>query len=128
MTKFLTASGLLLALLTSTAARAGTVEQILDGYRQQGAGPFSATQGQALWQQSIDQRSCASCHTDDLRQPGRHAKTGKAIEPMAPSVNPRRLSDAAKVEKWLKRNCKWTYARECTPQERGDLLTYIQSQ
>jgi hypothetical protein len=73
-------------------------------------------------------RSCVSCHTRDLTNPGRHAKTGKPIEPMAPSANPSRLRDPAKVEKWFRRNCRWTFGRECTASEKADFLAYIQSQ
>jgi hypothetical protein len=57
---------------------------------------------------------------------GKHAKTGKAIEPMAPSVNPKRLSDEKQIRKWFSRNCKWTLGRECTAQEQGDVLLYLQ--
>ena len=57
-----------------------------------------------------------------------HVCTGKSIELMAPSVNPKRLTDSRLIEKWFKRNCKWTLGRECTPQEKGDLLVYLQTQ
>jgi hypothetical protein len=73
-------------------------------------------------------RSCATCHTKDLTRPGKHAKTGKAIEPLAPSVNPTRLTDQAKVEKWLRRNCRWTLGRECTAAEKADFIAYIAAQ
>jgi hypothetical protein len=73
-------------------------------------------------------RTCATCHGRDLTRPGRHAKTGKAIEPLAPSVNPARLSDDAKVQKWLRRNCRWTLGRECTAAEKADFLAFIESQ
>jgi hypothetical protein len=46
---------------------------------------------------------------------------------MAPSANPERLADKAKIEKWLARNCKWTLGRACTPQEKGDVLVMIRS-
>jgi hypothetical protein len=94
----------------------------------------SAAAGAAAWVQEYPQadgspaRSCTSCHTDDLTRPGRHAKTGKPIEPLAPSVNPERLTDQAKVEKWLRRNCRWTLGRECTAAEQADLLAYIETQ
>jgi hypothetical protein len=94
----------------------------------------NATAGAAAWTQQHPQtdgspaRSCASCHTDDLTRPGKHAKTGKPIEPMAPSVNPERLTDPAKVEKWLGRNCRWTLGRECTAAEKADFLAYIETQ
>ncbi|AFL76268.1 DUF1924 domain-containing protein [Thiocystis violascens] len=73
-------------------------------------------------------RSCATCHGRDLTQPGRQANTGKVIEPLAPSVNPKRLTDPAKIEKWLLRNCKWTLGRECTATEKADFIAYIKTQ
>ena len=72
-------------------------------------------------------RSCVTCHGEDPRRPGRHATTGKAIAPLAPSAQPDRFSDPDKVEKWFKRNCTWTWGRECTPQEKTDFLTYLRS-
>jgi hypothetical protein len=72
-------------------------------------------------------RSCATCHTADLTKTGKHATTGKAIEPMAVSVNPERLTDPAKVEKWFGRNCRWTLGRDCTPEEKGNFLAFIKS-
>ncbi|EXJ15599.1 DUF1924 domain-containing protein [Imhoffiella purpurea] len=90
--------------------------------------------GAAAWIQEhpasdgTDQRSCATCHGTDLTQPGRHAKTGKAIDPMAPSVNPQRLTDEKKIAKWLLRNCRWTLGRECTETEKADFIAYIETQ
>jgi len=120
------------ALVASThALAADAVEQRLSDYRAQGAGEFSASRGQALWTAIRGEgkaNSCAACHTGDLIQPGKHVQTGKAIEPMAPSVNPARLGDAAKIEKWFLRNCKGSWGRECTPQEKGDFLLFIRAQ
>jgi len=106
---------------------------LLQQYAQQGASTPSAQRGQAMWQQTFaasgefSERSCASCHTSDLARAGKHVKTGKAIEPMSPRVNPARLSDNRKVEKWLLRNCKWTLGRECSVQEKADFLAYIKT-
>jgi hypothetical protein len=122
------------AWLWVTGAVAASPEQILQGYRNAGAGPFDAAAGAAAWRREHPAagggapRSCQTCHGRDLTAPGKHATTGRVIEPMAPSVNPRRLSDPAKVEKWLKRNCRWTLGRECTPQEKGDLISYLATQ
>jgi hypothetical protein len=116
------------------ASQADAVAELQDGYLTQGVGQFSAANGESLWAReyadarSGQQRSCALCHTRNLTNTGKHAKTGKTIEPMAPSVNPQRLTDKAKIEKWFKRNCKWTLGRECTPQEKGDLLSFIRNQ
>ena len=91
---------------------------------------FSAQRGDKLWHQHNiakdgKERDCTVCHGDDLAKSGKHIKTGKVIDPMAPSVNAKRFTDIDKVEKWLLRNCKWTFGRECTAQEKGDLLTYL---
>lgn len=69
--------------------------------------------------------SCASCHTDIPTNAGRHAKTAKTIAPLAPSANPERFSDPAKVAKWFRRNCNDVLGRECTAQEKGDVLTWL---
>jgi hypothetical protein len=113
------------------AAYSGPVETLLDTYRQQGAKAFSAGTGETRWTQvnaDNKRRSCSDCHGSDLSQVGKHAKTGKRIEPMAPSANPQRLTDVAKIEKWFKRNCKWTWGRACTAQEKGDFLIFLQQQ
>lgn len=112
----------------------GSVVNLMEGYRNAGAGPFSETAGRSAWMQEYQSpdggvaRSCASCHGTDLTRPGKHIKTGKSIEPMALSVNSTRLTDQKKVEKWFRRNCRWTLGRECTPQEKGDFIQYMSSQ
>jgi mono/diheme cytochrome c family protein len=121
---------LLSALFAAGTARADAVAELLAAY---GGGPFDSAAGADFWQQKHQGadaagRSCATCHTADPRQPGRHAATGKAIDPLAPSVSPRRLTDRPGIEKWLVRNCKWTLGRECTTQEKGDILTFLRAQ
>lgn len=124
---------LIVSLFASAAAGADVVDERLAAYKAQGASGFSAAAGQALWNKSFkdaktgESRNCAACHTGNLRDPGKHAETGKLIEPMKPAVNPKRLSDAKQIEKWFLRNCKWTYGRECTPQEKGDFLLFIRN-
>lgn len=70
--------------------------------------------------------SCATCHTSDPRNQGK-TRANKVIEPMAPIVNPKRFTDAAKVEKWFGRNCKDVLERACTAQEKGDYISYMLS-
>lgn len=117
--------------LMASQATADTVDDRLAAYKAEGAADFSADRGKDMWFQSFTQvqgekpRSCTSCHSNNVRVSGKHAKTGKPIKPMAPSINPERFTDAAKIEKWFKRNCKWTMDRECTPQEKGDFLSYL---
>jgi hypothetical protein len=124
---------ILLCALTGTSGgwAAGPVDNLLDEYRQAGAAPFDAARGQRFWVAAFTPngadrpRRCASCHTSDPRQAGRHLRSGKAITPLAPSVNPRRLTDMANIQKWFRRNCKWTLGRECTAGEKGDVLAYL---
>jgi mono/diheme cytochrome c family protein len=71
--------------------------------------------------------SCASCHTNDLKQSGKNIFTEKVIDPLSPKVNKERLSDVRNVEKWLKRNFNDVYKREGTAVEKGDVLTYIKN-
>ncbi len=88
---------------------------------------FSAERGAALFRTKGKDWSCSTCHTTDPRKPGRHTVTGKTIQPMAPVSNPNRLTDPAKVEKWFKRNCRDVFDRECTAQEKGDVITWLRS-
>jgi len=120
--------------LLATAAHAATPPELLEAWRvevrlqsPQFAG-FSAERGKSLYFKQPADWSCSTCHTNDPRSGGRHAVTGKSIKPLSPLANPARFSDAAKVEKWFKRNCKDVLKRECTVEEKGDLLTYLMSQ
>ena len=124
---------LLAACLSSTSAVADVVSDLLKQYEKQGAQQFTAGKAESMWTQpfagakSGEKRRCSTCHSEDLRRTGKHAVTGKAIEPLAPSANPKRLTDPEHIEKWFSRNCKWTLGRECTPQEKGDFLVMIRS-
>lgn len=71
--------------------------------------------------------SCSSCHTENPAATGTHAVTRKTIQPLAPAANPERFRQAAKVEKWFKRNCQDVLKRACTAAEKGDVLTYLSS-
>lgn len=90
--------------------------------------PFSVTSGKETWFKKVEDRSCTSCHTESVHAKGSHIRTGKTIDPMAPSINPERLTDIKKIKKWFLRNCKWTYNRECTAKEKGDILVWLQLQ
>jgi hypothetical protein len=69
--------------------------------------------------------SCTSCHGIDLNKSSENIFTGKIIEPLSPKANPKRFTDLAETEKWLKRNFNDVYNREGTALEKGDVLTYI---
>lgn len=69
--------------------------------------------------------SCATCHTDNPAQSGRHAVTDKPIKPLVPAANAERFTDAAKVEKWFRRNCTEVVGRECTAAEKADFIAFL---
>jgi hypothetical protein len=125
----------LIGISTCSAVLAGTtVDQLLQEFQTQGATQFSAETGKKFWNQAFQSsqasqpRSCTSCHTADVRQYGKHAATGKEIKPMAPSVMSKRLTNPKKIRKWFRRNCNWTLGRECTAQEKGDVLVFLKDQ
>ena len=93
---------------------------------------FSADRGRVFWTSphaggNPDTRSCTACHTRDPHAVGQ-TRAGKAIKPMAVSKDPERFTDAQKVEQWFTRNCKTVVGRECTPVEKGDVITYLSTQ
>ncbi len=111
------------AILADLAAKAKAADPGFAG--------FSAERGKALF---LDRHaggkpetpSCTTCHTEDPRARGK-TRVGKAIEPMAVSVNPSRFTDARKVEKWFRRNCRSVLGRVCTAREKGDFITFMMS-
>src|SRR5271169_928425 len=93
---------------------------------------FSADRGRVFWTSTHsggnpDTRACTACHTPDPRAVGQ-TRAGKSIQPMAISRNPERFTDPQKVEQWFARNCKTVLGRECTPIEKGDVITYLATQ
>ncbi len=104
---------------------------LLSAYTKQGASP-NAQAGAAAWTEKHivggETRSCASCHGTNVRQAGSHKETGETIQPLAPSVNPERLTDPEFVEKWFTRNCKWTFGRSCSVQEKANFLAFLRNQ
>ncbi len=69
---------------------------------------------------------CRQCHViNDSEHP--HPKDAKLrkILPLAPSANPKRLTSFDHVEEFLKPNCEMVIGRECTTQEKGDLIAWL---
>jgi hypothetical protein len=78
---------------------------------------FSSTHGKT-W-------SCTSCHQNPPTTPGKHASTGKVIDPLAPAANAQAFTNTQRINKWFKRNCNDVLGRECVPQEKADVLAYL---
>lgn len=125
-------SGLAFIITVSAAhtAFAETPNQILasiqvEAAKTAGFSGFAAARGEMFFKTKHGELSCASCHTENPAAEGKHAKTSKVIQPLAPAANAERFTDPAKVEKWYKRNCTEVLGRVCTAQEKGDVLSYL---
>jgi hypothetical protein len=77
------------------------------------------------WGVSQTMPSCATCHSDQPAAEGKHVVTSKRIAPLAPSANPERFSNPAKVEKWFRRNCQEVVGRECSAAEKADFIQFV---
>ena len=91
---------------------------------------FYADQGRELFFKTYQHtkkpttRSCSTCHTKDPTNDGR-TRAGKTIKPMMPVNENKRFSKTKKMNKWFRRNCKWTTGKICTAQQKGDFITYL---
>ena len=114
--------------LLSITAQANQIDKQLQAYQKQGVLQVDTENGKRLWHSKNNERSCTSCHGDTPLSIGRHVKTRKTIQAMAPSVNSERYQDIKKIEKWFLRNCKWTFGRVCSVQEKADILAWLSGQ
>lgn len=113
-------------LAAAGAVQAATPAELAAGYAAEAGRPAAAARGEQFFHARHGREwSCASCHGAPPTQAGKHAATGKAIGPLAPAFNPERFTDAAKAEKWFRRNCKDVAARECTAGEKADILAWL---
>jgi len=133
MIKHMVYSGLaILGMASAMAGAADSPASLMTQYAKQAGVPvsaLSAPRGAALYRTEHPGRngqavSCAGCHTAKPTQAGR-TRVGKRIEPLAPTANPQRFTDAAKVEKWFRRNCQDVLQRECSAQEKGDFIAWL---
>lgn len=115
-------------LCASATASAATPAELQSAYSATaGAAPVSS-RGQALFTGRHGREwSCSSCHGAVPTRAGRHATTGKAIAALAPAANPERFVDAAKSEKWFRRNCNDVLGRECSAAEKADVLAWLRT-
>lgn len=123
-------AGLVLALGAVAAAQAETPSQILDSYVKRAGAPASPERGQRLFTQRFTGKSslfesCTDCHGTTPTKRGKDGVSEKAIEPLAPAANPKRLTDPNKVDNYLRINCKDVVGRDCSAQEKADVLAWL---
>jgi cytochrome c553 len=107
---------------------ADTPAAILAKYEKQAGAKGSPERGKAFFTQDFKQVlgwTCSSCHTADPTRRGTDQLKEKPLEPLAPKANPKRLTDAAKVENAFTLNCADVVGRKCTPQEKADVLAWL---
>jgi hypothetical protein len=120
------ASALLLLVALPGLSAAATPAELLAGYVATAGVPAQPLRGQQFFTSKHGAEwACASCHTANPTAGGQHANTGKLILPLAPAANAERFTDAAKVEKWFRRNCRDVAGRECTASEKADVLAWL---
>lgn len=106
-------------------AHASTPQELLKSYEAQSS-KASVSKGEQFFNVKHGKEwSCTSCHENPPNHDTKHIVTGKVIKPLAPSVNPARFTDDAKVEKWFKRNCNDVLGRQCSAQEKADVLAWL---
>ena len=92
------------------------------------AGP-SAMEGKMFFNRKITingkEAACASCHTANPANEGKHIVTGKAIRPLSPAVNNKRFNDLDKVEDKFTEHCNDIIGADCTPEEKANFIGYV---
>jgi mono/diheme cytochrome c family protein len=112
----------------ATATQAATPADLQAAYSALSATAAIPDRGQQLFTNRHGREwSCSSCHGAVPTQAGKHASTGKPIAPLAPAFNPERFADAAKTEKWFRRNCNDVMGRECSPAEKADVISWLRT-
>lgn len=99
------------------------------------AGP-SAAEGKTFFERKVIQFrggfkksaepvACASCHTANPADEGKHIVTGKRIKPLSPVVNPKRFDDIEKVEKQFNKHCHEVVGSDCTAAEKASFIAFL---
>lgn len=110
------------------AAQAATPADLQAAYGALSGAAAAPDRGQQLFTSRHGREwSCSSCHGAVPTQAGKHASTGKPIAALAPAFNPERFVDAAKTEKWFRRNCKDVMGRECSAAEKVDVISWLRT-
>lgn len=92
----------------------------------------SAIEGKLFFNRSFKndghEAACASCHTQNPANYGKHMVTSKQIKPLSPMVNPKRFTDIADVEEKFTEHCNDILGTDCTAQEKANFIKYLFSE
>jgi hypothetical protein len=113
-------------------ARYATIAKLQDANY---AGP-SAADGKAFFNREVIQFksasnktakaiACASCHTANPADFGKHIATGKKIQPLSPVVNAKRFDDIEKVEKQFNKHCHEVVGSDCSASEKANYIAFL---
>jgi hypothetical protein len=69
--------------------------------------------------------ACASCHTTNPADAGKHIVTAKLIKPLSPIVNKKRFNNMKKVEIAFTKHCNEIVGSDCTLAEKGNYIAYL---
>lgn len=120
-------AGLFITVPTVLAADT-TPQALLSQWTAAAGAPGNAERGKVFFNtQHTKDLSCALCHGSQPVSPGKHSSTAKILEPLSPNANPKSLTDNAKVNKWFRRNCNDVLGRECSAQEKADVIAFLLS-
>jgi hypothetical protein len=121
-------AGAALIITLGSATQAATPAELQATYSALSATAVVPDRGQQLFTNRHGREwSCSSCHGAVPTKTGTHASTGKPIAPLAPAFNPERFADAAKTDKWFRRNCNDVLGRECSPAEKADVIGWLRT-
>lgn len=120
----------LVALATPWPAQALTAGDLLADFTAKAGGQASAERGQKFFTTNFGRAlgfSCASCHGSEPTASAKDQITEKNLAPLAPAANARRFTDRAKVDHMFRVNCKDVVGRECSAQEKADVIAWLVS-
>jgi len=114
----------------SAQADVATAEQAAKQYSLFAKSELSADEGKAFYTKKLvmidgKELACATCHTDNPANVGKHNETGKPIQPMSPSVNKKRFSNLNDSAKGFTKHCKQIYGKDCAAKDKGNFITYL---
>ena len=115
-----------LILITFThITQAATSDELLKKYEAL-SGKASPSRGESFFTTKHGKEwSCSSCHDKVPNHDTHHIVTNKLITPLSPNFNAERFTNERKVEKWFRRNCNDVLGRECSAQEKADLISWL---